>query len=173
METSDKSRLKDKKLLLMGSSAFKARELPVEVKERIDDAMDRGMTVIVAEAHGACRAFQDYLHSKGYRNVIVGHAKSIRYNAGNWPDKQYGLELKDRERAMTEDCDEAAVIWVNSSGVIAHNLEVLKRLGKPTFLYEYSTETGKASSGMLDPKRAYDPHYFMAEYYRRRKRSQQ
>jgi hypothetical protein len=156
----------------MGSSAFKAGELPVEVKERIDDAIDRGMTVIVAEAHGACRAFQDYLHSKGYGNVVVGYAKSMRYNAGGWPTKQYGLELKDRERAMIEDCDEAAVIWVNNSGVIANNLELLKRLGKPTFIYELSTKTGKTNSGMLDPKRVYNPHYYWAEYYRKRKRAQ-
>lgn len=169
METSNKPRSKSKKLLLMGSSAFKAKELPYEVKERIDDAMDRGMTIIVAEAHGACRAFQDYLHFKDYRNVVVGHAKSIRYNAGNWPTRQYGLELKDRERAMIEDCDEAAVIWVNNSGVIANNLELLKRLGKPTFLYEYSTETGKARSGMLDPKRVYNPHYFVAEYKKQKR----
>jgi hypothetical protein len=155
----------------MGSSAFKANELPVDIKERIDDAIDRGMTIIVTEAHGACRAFQNYLHFKGYRNVIVGHAKSIRYNAGNWPTKQYGLELKDRERAMIEDCDEAAVIWVNNSSVIANNLELLKRLGKPTFLYEYSTETGKARSGMLDPKRVYNPYYFIAEFYKKQKRA--
>jgi hypothetical protein len=157
----------------MGSSAFKANELPIDIKERIDDAIDQGMTIIVAEAHGACRAFQNYLHFKGYRNVVVGHAKSIRYNAGNWPTKQYGLDLKDRERAMIEDCDEAAVIWVNNSGVIANNLEMLKRLGKLTFLYEYSAKTGKAKSGMLDPKRVYNPYYFMAEYYKKQKHAQQ
>jgi len=117
LEANRKPKPKNKKLLLMGSSAFKAKELPSEVKERIDDAMDRNMTIIVAEAHGACKAFQDYLHLKGYRNVIVGHAKSIRYNAGNWPTKQYGLELKDREKAMIEDCDEATIIWINNSGV--------------------------------------------------------
>ena len=72
------------KLLLMGSSAFKADELPAVVKERIDDAMARDMTIIVGEAHGACRRFQDYLESNDYTNVIVGHARSIRYNAGSW-----------------------------------------------------------------------------------------
>jgi hypothetical protein len=160
---------KGRKLLLMGSSAFRAKELPAEVRERIDEAMARKMRVIVGEAAGACRAYQDYLNSKGYRNVIVGHAVKIRYNAGNWKDVQYGKNLKEKERGMIEDCDSAAIIWVNNSGVIAENLELLKRLRKPTFLYEYSSETNAARSGELDPKRTYDAFYHMKEYYRKRK----
>ena len=158
-----------KKLLLMGSSAFKAKELPAQVKERIDEAIAREMTIIVGEAFGACRLFQDYLASKGYRNVIIGHAVKIRYNAGNWKDFQYGRNLKERERGMIEDCDSAIIMWVNNSGVIAENLELLKRLGKPTFLYEYSSETNKSKSGELDSKRTYDPFYYVKEYYRKQK----
>jgi hypothetical protein len=171
MEPDDKSKSQGKSLLLMGSSAYKAKELPAEIKKRVDNAINRNMRIIVAEAHGACRAFQDYLNGKGYRNVVVGHAKSIRYNSGNWPTKQYGLELKEREKRMIEACNEAAVIWVNSSGVIAYNLELLKRLGKPTYLYEYLTKTGKAKFGILDPTRVYNPHYYRAKYHRKRKRA--
>jgi len=42
--------MKGKKLLLMGSSAFRAEVLPREVRDRIDDAMAENMTVIVGEA---------------------------------------------------------------------------------------------------------------------------
>ena len=156
-----------RKLLLRGSSAFKANELPAPVKERIDEVIARGATMIVAEAHGACRRYQDYLKSRGYTNVIVGHARSIRYNAGDWRTVRYGDDLK--ERGMIEDCDSAMIIWVDSSGVIAENLERLKRLGKPTFVYEYSTRDGKERFGELDPKRTYDGYYDMKEYYRKRK----
>ena len=159
-----------KRLLLMGSSAFTAKELPAEVKERIDEAVARNMMIIVGEARGACRAYQDYLKSKGYRNVIVGHALSLRYNAGNWKDKQYGKNVEERERGMIEDCDEAIIIWVNQSGVIAGNLEILKRAGKLTLLYEYSTKTNTAKWGPLDPTRIYDPYYYMKQYYRKQKR---
>lgn len=69
---------------------------------------------------------------------------------------------------MIEECDSAVVIWMNNSGVIAENLELLKRLKKPTYLYECSSETGKMSAGELDPKRTYDPFY-MKEYYRKQK----
>ncbi len=95
---SEEEEPKKKKLLLMGSSAFNAKELPAEVKERIDEAIAREMTIIVGEAFGACRLFQDYLASKEYRNVIIGHAVKIRYNAGNWKDFQYGRDLGKRKK---------------------------------------------------------------------------
>ena len=157
------------KLLLMGSKAFRAEKLPAEVASRIDDAIARNMTVLVGEALGACRLYQDYLHSKGYGNVVVGHAKSQRYNAGNWKTVQYGIDLKERERGMIEDCDSAIVIWTDSSSVIAENLELLKNLGKPTFLYEHSIRTGATEAGWLAPGRTYDPYYRMKEYFRKKK----
>jgi len=173
MRLENKARSKSKKLLLMGSSAFKARELPVEVKRRIDQAIERRVTVIVGEALGANRLYQDYLKSRGYRNVIVGHAVRLRYNAGNWKDVQYGRDLKERERKMIEDCDSAVVIWMNNSGVIAKNLELLKRLGKPTFVYECSSKTDEVRAGELDPNRVYDPFYYMKEHHRKQTPNQQ
>jgi len=161
----------DKKLLLMGSSAFEAKELPPKIRKRIDDAIDQGVMIIVGEAHGASRLYQNYLNSKGYRNVVVGHSVKLRYNAGNWKDVQYGKDLKERERKMIEDCDSAIVIWLDNSGVIAENLELLKRLGKPTYLYEYSSETDEAKEGELDPKRVYDPFYYMKQYYKSKRQS--
>ena len=145
--------------------------MPAEVRERIDGVIARGMTIIVGEAHGACRIYQDYLKSKGYRNVIVGHAKKIRYHAGNWKDIRYGDDLKERERRMIEDCDSAIIIWVDNSGVVAENLELLKRMKKPTYVYEHSTKDNTARVGEIDPKRIYDPHHCMKEYYRKRRQS--
>lgn len=123
-----------KRLLLMGRSAFNFKELPLNVRIKIVQAITNSMMIIVGEARGASRLYQDYLKSKGYMNVIVGHAKSVRYNAGNWKTIQYGQNLKERERRMIEDCDLAIVIWMDKSSVIAENLELLKRLKKPTYL---------------------------------------
>ncbi|UCD45313.1 MAG: hypothetical protein JSV27_02095 [Candidatus Bathyarchaeota archaeon] len=148
-----------RRLLLMGSSAFKTDELPAVVRERLDEAMALSMTIIVGEARGACRRFQDYLESRGYSDVIVGHAKSIRYNAGGWRTVCYGDDLKERERGMIEDCDSAIIVWVNNSGQIAKNLELLKRLNKPTFVYELSTKDDHESFGMIDPGRVYSHPY--------------
>ena len=143
------------RLLLMGSSAYKGEGLPEEVAEVLDGALDRGTTVIVGEARGACRAFQDHLAARGYGDVVVGHAKSIRYNAGGWPTHMYGDDVKSRERGMIDDCDSAIIIWVNGSGVIAKNLEYLKRQGKPTYVYELSTKDGISRFGPLDFARSY------------------
>lgn len=68
---------------------------------------------------------------------------------------------------MIDDCDSAIVIWMNNSGVIAANLELLKRLGKPTYLYECSSETDEVRKGELDPNRVYDPFYHMKKHYRK------
>jgi len=73
---------------------------------------------------------------------------------------------------MIEECDSAIIIWQDNSGVIAENLELLKRLGKPTFLYEYHSKTDVKKIGWLDPKRVYDPYYNWKEYMRsKRKRN--
>ena len=143
----------------MGSSKYRVKELPPDIQKIIDTAMQHEMTIIVAEAHGACRLFQDYLAEKQYRNVIVGHARSIRYNAGEWPDYKYGDNLKERELNMIKDCSSAVVIWQDNSGVIAENLDNLKKYGKPTYLYEYDSLTNSVSSGMLDPSRTYRTFY--------------
>lgn len=153
----------------MGSSAYGAERLHPRVRERLDNAMGLGMTVIVGEAKGASRAFQDYLASSGCQKVIVGHARSIRYNAGGWETRKYGDNLKERERNMIEDCDTAIIIWVNQSSVIAENLEKLKRHGKPTLLHEVDTEKGTERVGDLDPTRIYSRYYASARYYRKEK----
>lgn len=117
------------------------------------------MTFIVSEAHGPCRLYQDYLTAKKYRNVVVGHARSIIYNAGNWPDFKYGDDLKERELNMIKDCVSAVVIWMDNCGVIAENLELLKNYGKPTYVFECNSEKGVVYSGMIDPDRIYQTYF--------------
>ena len=162
-------KLAGRTLLLMGSKAYRAKRLPTSLTKKIDEALGRRMKVIVGEVPGPCRLFQDYLKRKCYTNVIVGHAKSIRYNAGGWKTKQYGTNVTDRERNMIKECDSAIIIWQDNSGVIAENLEILKKSGKPTFLYEYSTKTRRGRAGWLDPTRVYDPYYNWKEYLRKKK----
>lgn len=156
-------------LLLMGSKAFREPKLPDQLKQLLDQAMTEHMHIVVGEAPGANHRFQDYLHSKGYTNVVVGHAKSIRYNAGQWETKQYGLSVPEREQNMIDECDCAIIIWANKSGVIAENLECLKRANKPTFVYEYSTATCFGTAGWLDPKRVYDSYFYYKEHLRKKK----
>lgn len=163
-----RDRFVGRRLLLMGSKKYRAKKLPARVARKIDEAIACKMKIIVGEVPGACRLYQDYLKSKNYTDVVVGHAKSMRYNAGNWKTKQYGNSVTEREHSMIRACSSAIIIWTDSSGVIAENLELLKRLGKPTFLYEYYTKRRVAKAGWLDPERIYDPYYFWKERMRKR-----
>ena len=109
-----------KKLLLMGSSTYKAEELPNEVKARIDEAIGDGLTIVVGEAAGACRLYQDYLKFKGYRNVLVGHAVSLRYNVGSArvPDeRQNNYECADALLAINQNIllDTAKLSWLENN----------------------------------------------------------
>jgi hypothetical protein len=61
---------------------------------------------------------------------------------------------------MIKDCDIAVVIWQDQSGVIAENLENLKKLRKPTYVYEYDSLKGITKWGMLDPDRIYKKQYY-------------
>jgi hypothetical protein len=169
MKNKKLDRLCGRKLLLMGSKAFSARRLPVALSKKLNEAIARNMKIIVGEVPGPCRLFQDYLKRKRYSKVVVGHAKSIRYNAGKWKTNQYGQSVTERERNMIEECDSAIIIWQDRSGVIAENLEILKRSGKPTFLYEYYTKTQQSKAGWLDPKRIFDPYYNWKEHMRKSK----
>jgi hypothetical protein len=162
-------KLQGKKLLLMGSKAYKKKKLPPKIRKLLDEAMDSKMSIIVGEAPGSNRAFQDYLKSKNYSKVTVGHARSIRYNAGNWKTFQYGDNVHERESRMISDCDSAIILWVDTSSVIAENLERLKISKKPTFIYEYSNTTESEKSGWLDPSRIYDPYFFWKKYKREKK----
>ncbi len=164
-------KLTGRRLLLGGSKSFRQPALPDALKALIDEAIKAGITIIVGEAPGANRLFQDHLKARGYAKVIVGHAKSMRYNAGGWKTVPYGNNVHERETNMIGDCDSAIYIWADSSGVIAENLEVLKRQGKPVFIYEYFNKTGKAAAGWLDPKRVYDPYYYWKEHMRKQKTS--
>ena len=165
-----RNKLVGERLLLMGSKAFRAKVLPISLKRKIDEAITRGMQIIVGEVPGACRLFQDYLKGKKYNNVIVGHAKSIRYNAGGWKTKQFGLSVTEREKNMITECSSAIIIWHDKSGVIAENLEILRRSDKPTFIYEYYSATGKGKADWLDPARIYDPYHKWKEHMRNEKR---
>jgi hypothetical protein len=169
-EKQRRERFVGRKLLLMGSKAFRAGKLPAVLAKKLDEAMARKMKIIVGEVPGPCRLFQDYLKRRNYMNVVVGHAKSIRYNAGGWKTKQYGMSVTEREKNMIEECDSAIIVWQDNSGVIAENLELLKRLGKPTFLYEYYTRPDTKKADWLDPERTYDPYYNWKEFMRKKKR---
>ncbi len=62
------------------------RVLPLnkDVKSRISNIVDRGLTIIVGAANAADKAVQQYLNELGYRHVIVFCTDgNSRNNVGN------------------------------------------------------------------------------------------
>ena len=136
-------------LLLLASTAFKGRTLPNEIAEVLDEAMSREMHVLVGEAPG-CWCYHDYLYKTRYDLVTVGYMRNVRYNAGNWPVQIFGSHLEEKELRMIEECDSAIVIWMNNSGVIGRNIQLLKRELKPVYLYRCWTDTPVVDSGWVE-----------------------
>jgi hypothetical protein len=100
-------------------------------------ALDFVILIVVFAAVVVSATFLSHIFSELTRlprlifYIIVGHARSMRYNAGNWPTTQYGDNVHEREKGMVNTCEAALVIWVNHSSVIATNLERLKLATNP------------------------------------------
>ncbi len=109
----------------------------------------------------------------GWGILGLGTLKSLRYNAGSWKTVKYGDDVTEREGTMIQEADSALIIWTDKSGVIAENLELLKRRGVPTFIYEYETKTGSAKGSWLDPERMYDPYYYAKQYWKKKRRQEE
>ena len=58
------------------------------VQERLQRIVDKGLPVLLGDAHGADKAVQRFLHERGYQNVKVYCAGgACRNNLGNWPHR--------------------------------------------------------------------------------------
>ena len=57
------------KVFIAGSRRLS--RLSNDVKRRIDNIIDKGLTVMVGDANGADKAVQRYLRSRHYSNVLV------------------------------------------------------------------------------------------------------
>jgi hypothetical protein len=90
-------------------------KLSKDVNRRIDNIMDKGLTVIIGDANGVDKRVQKYLSSKHYSNVIVFCMEGgCRNNVGRWPTRAIAAsdpERKDfayfatKDRAMAEEAD--------------------------------------------------------------------
>lgn len=114
------------------------------IRSRIQNMMDRGFHVVVGDANGADKAFQDYLADRGYRNVAVFCAGRVcRNNLGGWNVHEVLVDPKLKGRAfytqkdkeMAATADYGFVVWDGkSAGSIANVYELLKN-GKRAVVY--------------------------------------
>jgi hypothetical protein len=68
-----------------GSRAVSRLNAPI--RDRIDDLLKRGRTILVGDANGADKAVQQYLAGRQYTRVTVFCMENCRNNIGGWPTR--------------------------------------------------------------------------------------
>lgn len=128
------------KVFISGSKSISA--LSEEVKSLLDEHIALGTEFLVGDCYGVDAAVQMYLDSKGYRNVTI-------YCSGETPRNNFAPSAKVRSCAeaakgltgstfqyvkdiqMTQDCDQALMVWDGKSKGTGENIRRMKEMGKP------------------------------------------
>ncbi len=112
--------------------------LPEDFIDRLDFFISEGNKFIIGDAHGADLAIQNYLHSKGCKNVTVYcSGDKCHFNVGDWKtervyDENECPRLYDE---MVEVSNCAFLIWDGESQETANIIKSLRQRGLPIFIY--------------------------------------
>lgn len=116
-----------------------------DVKRRIDNIVEKGLTVIVGDANGVDKAVQQYLSSRHYDNVTVFCMEgACRNNVGNWatrtivaadPLRRDFTYYSTKDRVMVEEADYGLMLWDGRSRGTLRSILDLVRHGKPVVVY--------------------------------------
>ena len=119
--------------------------LSKDVKRRIDNILDKRLTIILGDANGADKAVQQYLKSRQYDNVIVFCMEGgCRNNVGEWPVRKIAAAdpsrhdfayFSTKDRAMVEEADYGLLLWDGNSRGTLRSIVDLVRHGKPVVVY--------------------------------------
>ncbi len=115
-----------------------------DIRQRIDNIVQKGYSVLVGDANGVDKAVQQYLFDKNYRNVFVYCVgEKCRNNVGQWKTKWvkepgkvkdfHYYTIKDLE--MIKDTDYGLMIWDTKSKGTLNNIVNLLRENKIVIVY--------------------------------------
>jgi hypothetical protein len=118
-------------------------KLNAVIRERFDDFMKRGCTVLVGDANGADKAVQTYFASKHYTKVIVFCMEECRNNVGGWPTRNVeppsgskGFSYyAAKDFVMAEEAQCGVMLWDAKSKGTLQNMLNLIAAGKRTLVY--------------------------------------
>jgi len=122
---------------------LKIRTLDKNIKDRLDNIIQKKIEVLVGDANGIDKAVQEYLYSRNYRNTTVYCINKPRNNIGNWNIKSISCggasvsfsDYVKKDIEMTKDIDFGFMIWNGkSNGTLNNTLNLLEN-GKKTRLY--------------------------------------
>lgn len=122
-----------------------------QIKLRLDNVIDKGLTVIVGDANGVDKAVQSYLAQRNYENVAVFCMVGVcRNNLGNWPTREIAASQNARrdaaffgtkDRAMGAEADYGLMLWDGKSrGTLANIRDLIDRQ-KPVIVYLASSKS--------------------------------
>lgn len=129
--------------VFIGGSRSLAR-LNDDIRQRLDNIVEKGYVVLIGDANGVDKAVQQYLFNKNYRNVFVYCVgDECRNNVGQWDTKWikepgkvkdfHYYTIKDLE--MIRDTDYGFMIWDTKSKGTLNNIVNLLRDNKMVILY--------------------------------------
>ena len=119
--------------------------LSSEVSRRLDRILAKNLPIVIGDAQGADKSVQQYLYSKGYRDVEVFCAGGrCRNNMGNWPTRQVAVNSSKRDfdfyatkdLRMSEEASFGLMIWDGkSTGTLMNVLRLIKQ-NKKVVIFE-------------------------------------
>jgi hypothetical protein len=119
--------------------------LSSDVSRRLDGILAKQLPIVIGDAQGADKSVQQYLYSKGYRDVEVFCAGGrCRNNIGNWPTRQIAVNSTKRDfdfyatkdLRMSEEASFGLMIWDGkSAGTLMNVLRLIKR-NKKVVIFE-------------------------------------
>ncbi|MBN1899941.1 hypothetical protein JW926_01290 [Candidatus Sumerlaeota bacterium] len=108
-----------------------------KIKDRIDNIIKNGFTVLIGDANGADKAIQEYLYDKKYQKVVVFCMDDMcRNNIGKWKINTVHCDKKVRDfsyysqkdKIMSEEADYGLMLWDGKSkGTLNNILNLLER----------------------------------------------
>ena len=131
-----------KKVFLSGSRRL--GRIPVEVRVRLEEMMQRELTILIGDANGADRAMRSYFAKHEYPHVLVFcTAGECRNNVGDWPRRvvEAPHRIRDfafytaKDAAMAEDADVGLALWDGQSYGTIVNVARLVARAKPAVVY--------------------------------------
>ena len=133
------------KLFVSGSKSIS--KLSDAAISLLDDAIKKGMEILVGDCYGVDAAVQKYLDQRNYSNVTVycSGEKTRNYfltgaRVRSCADLSKGLNGREfnyvKDIQMCGDCDRALMIWDGKSEGTRENIKRMLDLGKPFLVDE-------------------------------------
>lgn len=129
------------KVFIGGSRAVS--KLNAVIRERLDDLIRRGCTILVGDANGADKAVQQYFAERHYPHVVVFCLETCRNNIGHWPTRNVDppsgstgfTYYAAKDLVMAQDAKCGLMLWDGKSKGTLQNMLKLIGVEKRTLVY--------------------------------------